>query len=543
MGTRRVAAWLAAPAVLALVATACGQSDGAADADQGVRISVFTTEPENPLVPGNTTETGGGRVVNALFTGLVGYDPQTAEPYNEMAESIETTDSKVYTITLKQGWTFHDGTPVQAHNFVDAWNHTAYSPNGQQAASFFAQVQGYGDVHTEDPDGPDGPQQAPQPVAQEMSGLRAVDDYTIEVTLAEPFAVFPTQLGYSAFSPLPDSFFADEEAYQDAPVGNGPFRFESRQPGVNIVLSRYGDYTGERRPSIATVEFRIYESLESAYADVVANNLDFLDTIPSSGLTDNLYETDLAGRFVARPVLIIQTLSFPIYDSRYADPVLRRAISMAINREQINEQIFNGTRPPADGLVAPNIPGRAENQCGELCEFRPEEAKRLFDSTGFTGPIQLTSNVDSGNTEWMTAACNSIANALSAECTFVPVPTFGEFRQKINAAQMSAIYRSGWVADYPSIENFLNPQYRTGASSNDGLYSNPEVDAKLAQADAATSVDQANALYQEAERMVIQDMPAIPVYFYINPSGWSDRLQQVQVTPLRELDLESVQVS
>ncbi|MGH3912462.1 MAG: peptide ABC transporter substrate-binding protein [Pseudonocardiaceae bacterium] len=524
-----------------IVATACGQPDGTGAA-QDTMISVAATEPENPLVPGNTTEEGGGKVMDALFTGLVEYDPETAEPYNEVAESIETTDSRVYTITLKQGWTFHDGTPVRAENFVRAWNYTAYSPNGQQAASFFAQIQGYGDVHTEDPDGPNGPQQAPQPVAQEMSGLRVVDDYTMEVTLAAPFAVFPTQLGYTAFSPLPDSFFADQEAFEAAPVGNGPFRFESRQPGVNIMLSRYEDYVGVRKPSIASVEFRVYESLDSAYVDVVANNLDYIDTVPPSGLTGDLYRTDLEGRFVSRPILLIQLLAFPLYDARYTNPALRRALSMAINREEINEQIFNGTRPAADGLVAPNIPGRAVNQCGELCEFRPEEAKRLFESTGFTGPVQLTSNADGGNSEWMQAACNSIANALDVECIYTPVPTFGEFRQTINERQMSAVYRASWGADYPSIENFLNPLYRTGGSSNDGLYSNPAVDAKLAQADAATSEDEAAALYQEAERMIIQDMPSIPVFFYENVSGWSERLRNTQTTPFRRLDLESVEV-
>ncbi|MGH3939222.1 MAG: peptide ABC transporter substrate-binding protein [Pseudonocardiaceae bacterium] len=541
MRTRRVAAWLAASAVLALLATACGQSDDDGAASD-TTIRVFNTEPEVPLVPGNTTENGGHTAINAMFTGLVEYDPVTAEPYNEMAQSITTTDSKVYTIALEQGWTFHDGTPVQAHNFVDAWNHTAYSPNGQQTASFFAQIQGYDEVHTEDPDGPNEPQQAPEPTAREMSGLRVVDNYTIEVTLAEPFAVFPTQLGYTAFSPLPDSFFTDQKAFEDRPIGNGPFRFESRQPGVNIKLSRYDDYTGKRKPKVAAVELRVYESIESAYADVVANNLDFLDTIPSSALTDNLYQTDLADRFVVRPVLTVQTLSFPLYDPRYANLDLRRALSMAINREQIDEQIFNRTRPPADGLVAPNIPGRVKNQCGELCEYRPEEAKRLFDSTGFTGRIELTSNVDGGNTEWMTAACFSIANTLGTDCQFVPVPTFGEFRQKINAKQMSAIYRSSWVADYPSIENFLNPLHRTGGSSNDGGYSSAAVDAKLAQADAATSQDEANSLYQEAERMVIQDMPVIPMYYYVNPSGWSDRLRNVQVTPFLDLDLESVEI-
>jgi oligopeptide transport system substrate-binding protein len=531
---------------VALVTTACGgggsDTPGTGGAQSDVTISVNSTEPENPLVPGNTNETGGGKVIDALFSPLVEYNPRTAEPENLVAESIETTDSRVYTIRLKQ-WTFHDGTPVTAQSFIRAWNYTAYSPNGQQNASFFSQIQGYDQVHTEDPDGASGPQQAPRPAAQEMSGLRAIDDRTLEVTLSEPFAVFPIMLGYRAFSPLPDAFFADQAAFEANPVGNGPFRFVSRQPGVNIVVERNEQWPGTPKPSIGGAEFRFYESAEAAYADVVSNNLDFLEVIPPSGLANNLYETDLAGRSISQTYLGVQRLGFPLYDTRYQNPQLRQAISMAIDREAVNQQIFGGTRPPADGLVAPNVPGRTENQCGDLCTYQPERARQLFEATGFQGPIELTSNADAGNAEWMQATCVTITQALGRECNFVPVPTFGEFRSAINGRELSRLFRTGWVADYPSIENFLNPMYRTGAASNDGEYSNPAVDALLARADAAPSVEESNSLYQEAERMIIQDMPAIPVYFQSFQAGWSERLQTVTVTPFRELDLESVTVS
>jgi oligopeptide transport system substrate-binding protein len=548
MRAQRRAAWSAVPLSLALVLTACGGGGGGATGDAGAAqadatISVNTTEPENPLVPGNTNETGGGKVVDALFTGLVRYDPKTAEPRNAVAESIETTDSQVYTIHLNDGWTFHDGTPVTAQSFVNSWNYTAYSPNGQQNASFFAQIEGYDDVHTEDPDGSEGPQEAPQPVAQEMSGLRAIDDLTLEVTLAEPFSVFPTQLGYQAFMPLPDAFFADQEAFEAHPIGNGPFRFVSRQPGADIVVERFEEYAGERQPSVQRVEFRIYESVEAAYADVISNNLDFLEIVPPSALAGNLYETDLPGRSVAQPYLGIQRLGFPLYDPRYQDVRLRHAISMAIDREAVNQQIYNGNRPPADGLVALNVPGRTEGQCGELCTHQPERARQLFEASGFEGPIEITSNADSGNQEWIQATCVTITNSLGRECNFVPVPTFGELRTAVNAREMTQIYRTGWVADYPSIENFLNPMYRTGGSTNDGEYSNPAVDEMLARADAAPSLEEANKLYQEAERMIIQDMPAIPLYFQAVVAGWSERLENVTVTPLRELDLLSVTVS
>jgi oligopeptide transport system substrate-binding protein len=548
MRARRAAAWTAVPLSIALVTTACGGGGGSepggdAAGQGGVTISVNGTEPENPLVPGNTNETGGGKIIDALFSPLVEYDPKTAQPANMVAESIETTDSRVYTIRLKDGWTFHDGTPVTAQSFVRAWNYTAYSPNGQQNGSFFSHIQGFDQVHTEDPDGAAGPQTAPQPAAQEMSGLRVVDDRTFEVTLSAPFAVFPTMLGYRAFSPLPDLFFTDQAAFEANPIGNGPFRFVSRQPGVNVVVERYEQWPGAPRPSVGGVEFRFYESAEAAYADVVANNLDFIEVIPPSGIAGNLYQTDLADRYVSRTFLGVQRLGFPLYDPRYQNPQLRQAISMAIDREAVNQQIFGGTRPPADGLVAPDVPGRVANQCGELCTYQPERARQMFQATGFQGPIELTSNADSGNAEWIQATCVSISNALGVQCTFVPVPTFGEIRSAINARQMNRIYRTSWVADYPSIENFLNPLYRTGGSTNDGEYSNPAVDALLARADAALSEEEGNALYQEAERLIVQDMPAIPVYFQSFQAGWSDRMQNVTVTPFRELDLESVTVS
>jgi oligopeptide transport system substrate-binding protein len=548
MRPRAVSTWLGLSISVALLTTACGGGGGEATPDAGegqsdATISVNGTEPENPLVPGNTNETGGGKVIDALFSPLVEYNPRTAEPENLVAESIETTDSRVYTIRIREGWTFHDGTPVTAQSFINAWNFTAYSPNGNQNASFFSQIAGFDQVHSEDPDGESGPLAAPQPPATEMSGLRAVDDLTLEVTLSEPFAVFPIMLGYRAFVPLPDSFFADQAAWEANPIGNGPFRYVSRQPGVNIIVERYEEWPGEPRPSIGGVEFRFYESAEAAYADVVANNLDFIEIIPPSGLAGNLYESDLAGRSISQTYLGVQRIGFPLYDARYQDPQLRQALSMAIDREAVNQQIFNGTRPPADGLVAPNVPGRTENQCGELCTYQPERARQMFEATGFQGPIELTSNADSGNAEWMQATCVTITQALGRECNFVPVPTFGEFRSAINGREMSRPYRTGWVADYPSIENFLNPMYRTGGSTNDGEYSNPAVDELLARADAAPSIEEGNLLYQEAERMIIQDMPAIPVYFQSFQAGWSERLANVTVTPFRELDLESVTVS
>jgi oligopeptide transport system substrate-binding protein len=547
MRSRRVAATLAVGVSVALFASACGGSGGDAGGAGGdasaVTISVNSTEPENPLVPGATNEVGGGKVINALFSGLVSYAAEDAAPSNEVAESIETTDSQVFTITLKD-WTFHDGTPVTSSSFVDAWNYTAYSPNAQQNASFFSPIQGFADVNTTDPDGTDGPLTAPEPTATEMSGLRVIDDKSFEVTLSAPFSVFPTILGYRAFAPLPEAFFADQAAFEANPIGNGAFKFVSRQPNTNIIVERWNEWPGANKPSIGGVEFRQYSSPEAAYADLVAGNLDYMEQLPPSALVGRLYEQDLEGRNSNTTYLGMNTIAFPLYDQRYADVRVRQALSLAIDRAEISNQVYDGLRDPAAGLIPPALDGFVEGQCADLCEFAPDRAKQLLAEAGFTGPVELTSNVDgAGNQEVFQAYCISITNATGLECNFVPVPTFAEFRTTINAREATSPFRTGWAADYPSIENFLNPLYRTAGSANDGEYSNPQVDALLAQADAAPSTAEGNAAYQEAERLILQDMPTIPTFYSNTQAGWSPRMTTAVTDQFRELDLASATVS
>ncbi|ADG76501.1 extracellular solute-binding protein family 5 [Cellulomonas flavigena DSM 20109] len=494
-------------------------------------ITYHGTEPENALIPGHTTESGGVKVIAALFRGLVSYDPVDAHPRNAVAESIESDDSRVFTIRLRRDWTFHDGTPVTAHSFVDAWNHTAYGPNRMLGSTFHAHIDGFAEVN------------APDSTVTAMSGLTVLDDHTFTVTLSAPFAEFPVTLGCSAFFPLPASFFTDREGFEAHPIGNGAFRFVSRRPEINILLHRYEGYAGDDRPQIGGVEFKIYASLDDAYHDVVADRLDYLDVTPYWSLQDDRYLRDLPGRTHDRTYLGIQTISFPLYDARYADARVRQAISMSIDREQLVETIFRGHQLPADGLVPPAVSGRIEGQGGQLCTYSPARAKELFDAAGFEGDIELTSNVDSPNRPWMEEICASVEEVLGVRCRFLAIPTMGEFRRRLNALEVTAMFRSGWIADYPSIENFLSPMFRTGATDNVGRYSNPAVDALLDAADSAPTQEEAWARYQEAERAILHDMPTIPIWHQSTLSAWSTRLRDVQPNPFRELDLSSVTVT
>lgn len=215
---------LVGAAALALALSACGGDDdggddGAASGDGGGSVTVRGCNPENPLVPVNTNETCGGDVLDQLFSKLVRYDPETAEPSNEIAESIESEDNVTWTITLNDGWTFHDGTPITAQSFVDAWNYGAYGPNGNLNSYFFEPIVGYTEVAGQVDDA--GAYIEGSATAETMSGLQVVDDLTFTATLVSPQSSFPLRLGYTAYAPMPEAFFADPEAFGEAPIGSG----------------------------------------------------------------------------------------------------------------------------------------------------------------------------------------------------------------------------------------------------------------------------------------------------------------------------------
>ena len=161
---------------------------------------------------------------------------------------------------------------------------------------------------------------------------------------------------------------------------------------------------------------------------------------------------------------------------------------MAIDRETIIKQIFNGTRDARHRL---GLPGRRRLQgrrCGEFCKFDPAKAKALLDEAGGFkgGKITLSYNADAAHKEWTEATCNSIKKRSGCRLCRHRGRRLLHLPQQIHDRKMKGMFRTGWQMDYPSIENFLTPIYRPGASSNDGDYNNPAFDAKLAEAAAAT---------------------------------------------------------
>ncbi|MEI2779157.1 MAG: ABC transporter substrate-binding protein [Tetrasphaera sp.] len=561
-GTTRTAA-LAGVSALALLTAACsGGSDepssstgSAGQGATGGELTIHGCTPQNPFIPSNTNETCGGNILDAVLAKLVHYNADTAAPEMDLAEAIDSDDNQTFTVKLKPGMMFSDGTEVKAKNFVDAWNWSRAGKNAQLNAYFFDVIEGALDMDCglvtqknketgEDEEVPDCEKKPAK--ADTMTGLKVVDDHTFTIKTTEKVSNLPVRLGYTAFSPLPDSFFADNgKSFETKPIGAGPYKMDSWDPATGAVLSKNADYKGAFGGKADKITFKIYEDTEAAYKDVQAGQLDILDALPVSSYQGEKYKQDLPDRWVEKAVGTIATITFPPEktDPSYKSPDLRKAISMAIDRDLIIKTILANTRTPATGWVSPVVDGYKPDVCGEFCKYDPTKAKEYLDKAGgYKGTITLSYNADGDHKAWTEAACNTIKEALGVDCKAVAVPTFGAFRTQITEHKMKGLIRTGWQMDYPSIENFLGPLYATGAGSNDGLYSNPTFDNLLKEAAAADTVKAANAKYQEAEAALVDDMPAIPMWYGKTIAGWGERVDNVKVTAFGTIDLPSVTV-
>ncbi len=512
-------------AALALGAAGCGGGGGA---DSAGIVRASWGDPQNPLEPADTNEVQGGKVLDMIFRGLKKYDPRTGVARDWIAQSITTPDQRNFTIRLKSGWRFSNGEPVTAHSFVDAWNYGALITDKQVNSSFFSYIDGYDAVH------PD----SGNPTATTMSGLRVKDDRTFTVRLTQKFSTWPDTLGYSAFYPLPRAFFTHHAQWLRKPIGDGPYAIQSYTKGSAMRLRTWDGYRGPDRARNGGVDLEVYTDSNTAYTDLQAGNLDIVDDIPVNQLKN--VRRDLGGRYINQPAGIDQTIAFPLYDARWNGARaagLRRGISMAIDRASITQRIFHGTRTPATDWTSPVLGahgGYRAGLCGAACTYDPAKARELIRQAGGLpgGHMRIGYNADTGShKEWIDAICNSINNTLHDDraCVGAPVGTFADFRTQIAAKQQAQPFRAGWQMDYPLIQDFLQPLYYTGASSNDSSFHDPAFDELVNQANAESDPAKAVADFQDAERILAQQMPAIPLWYQNGNAGYAQDVSGVML--------------
>lgn len=547
MKIRRSAGLLATITAGALLLAACSSggsssSSSTTAASGGTSTGIVTawgSEPENPLIPTNTNETGGGTILTQIFAGLVYYDAK-GKTHNEVADSITSSDNTNWTIKLKSGWKFTNGEPVTAKSFVDAWNYGAVSTNAQlnsgwfQDPSYGIPIVGYDDTQAADA--------SSQPKATTMSGLKVVDDTTFTVQLTTPLSDFPVRIGYSAFFPLPSVAFKDMKAFGENPIGNGPYKVADNgwTHNVDIKLVPNPDFTGDRKARNGGLDIKFYTSQDTAYNDLLAGQLDVLQTVPSSAL--GTFQNDLGSNAVNIPGAVWQGFTIPQNLAHFtgAEGQLRRAaLSHAIDRDTITKTIFHGTRTPATDFTSPVIPGWSDKIDGsDVLKYDPAAAKKLWAQADamspWSGTFTIAYNADGGHQAWVDAVTNSIKNALGIDAAGQPYPVFKDLRTDINASKkgkktgLTGAFRSGWQGDYPGALDFLGAMWATGAGSNDGSYSNPQFDALLSKGAQEKSLDDANKDFAQAQTILFKDLPSIPLWYSNSTGGFAKTVKNVE---------------
>ncbi len=534
--------------VLSLVAAACGGDDSESPSEPGTssepvatggEFSMQICEPES-LIPQVNAETCGSQVLKGLFTPLITFTPENEIVFT-VAESIASEDNVNWTVTLRDGWTFHDGTPVTAQSFVDAWNWAAYAPNAAGNNYFFGpygvNIVGYDALNPAEG----------KPKEDAMSGLAVVDDLTFTVELGAPFSEFPITVGYNAFYPLPESFFDDPEAFNEAPVGNGPYMMDGVwEHDVAIKTVRFEDYAGTTGNADA-IEFRIYSNPDTAFRDVQAGNLDFTD-VPSEQITSA--QAEFGDRFIEAPSSSFSYIGFPLWVDPFDNPDIRKAMSMAIDRQAIIDAIFFGTLRPADDMVSPVVQGYREGIC-QYCVFDAAAAKEMYDAAGgVDGEITIWFNNDGDHEQWIEAVANQWEQNLGIEGVKFESFEFADYLGRLDlgldpktqADGVTGPFRLGWVMDYPSMQNYLENLHGTGAGSNYTTHSNTEFDDLMAQGKSAASLDEAVSLYQQADDIILEEMPIAPLWFGLGQYVTSERIANVNVDKFTFVDVAAVQV-
>jgi oligopeptide transport system substrate-binding protein len=519
---------------LALVAAACSSNSSsggsATEGQQGGTFSFYNGEP-NHLIPQNDYESAGTQAFQGLWTRLVDFDPTTFKPVPAQADSIDvSSDGLTYTIKIKPGWTFHDGTPVTAQSYVDAWNYTAYGPNGYILNFFFDKIEGYDALNPS----------SGTPKTKELSGLKVDSDTQFTVTLSKPFSQFEYTLGFDAFDPLPKAFFDDPTAFDEKPIGDGPYMMDGKwQHDQAINLQRYPDYAGT--PGFAdNVELRIYQG-DAAWLDFQAGNLD-ITLVGSDHLNEarSTYPDTLS----EEPGATLLYLNLPLYQEQYQNKLVRQALSLALNRQAVMNAVLVAEKP-ADDFMPPPVTGYRQGAC-QYCVYNVDLAKqKLQEAGGFQGDLTLNFYADDTTLE---QAMEAIATqwkdnlGINVKLNAIPQNTFFSGSGPIYTKKMTGPWWDGWTQDYPSIQDFLEPIYGANGGYNTSGYLNKQFDDILTQGNQQSLTDSIPT-YQQADDLILEDMPAIPWGFIGFNTVHSDNVTNIVKVPgLDELDLAKVQV-
>ncbi len=515
-------------ALLALVLSACGERERDVDkaAQEGIMLIGNGSEPKS-IDPHLVTGVTENQIIQTMVEGLIAYHPDDdTVPYPGVAQSWESNDDfTVWTFKLRDNAKWSNGDPVVASDFIYSWERILSPALGAEYAEMLYVIDNAAAFH--------------QGEISDFGavGVKALDDYTLQVTLEGSTPYFLSMLKHYSFYPVNPKVVEEFGGMTNRQsgwstvenfVGNGPFQITAWNTNDFLEVERNPYYWDADNVGLNGIRFLPIENLNTEHTAFQGGRLHVTYDVPADRIPRLRDANDPALRI--DPYLGSYFYRVNVTREPFNDPRVREALSLAIDRNLIVERVSQGGQTPATGFVPGGISGYPTS---DAIAFDPERAKQLLAEAGYPGGEGFPQAEILINTSENHRKIAEAIQAMWRDTLGVDIGIFNQEWKVYLDSQSSLNYdvsRSGWIADYVHPMTFLEI-FTAGNGNNDTGWENAEYDRLIRAAQTASSEDERTALMAQAEAILLDELPVVPIYWYTRPrmidprvEGWNPKL-------------------
>ena len=519
----------------------CGDNSTSTGSSSGSNQSLVFNLGEDPetMDPTLNNSSGAGTMILNAFEGLMVLD-ENDQPTEGAAESYEVSDDGlVYTFKLRQDGKWSDGEPVVADNFKYSWLRALDKATAAEYAYQLFYIKNAEKFYNGE-------------VSADEVGIKVIDDYTLEVTLETPTSYFLQLCAFTTYVPLrEDIVSANPEGWATNPetyVSNGPFKLVQWDMKDQLVFEKNENYWDKDSVKLDTLTFKLVTDETTAYSELKAGNFDMVNSVPTNeiepGIAEGLVHVNpkLGNYYFVINVGKQDTMNADVKEV-LSNKLVRQALNLAIDRQEIIDNVGKAEQVPAYSFVPLGITDEDGNEFASKEYYDPSDmeaniakAKELLKEAGYENGEGIPTIELMYNSEGQHKDICQIIQQNWAEIGVNVELTNQEWAVFLNTRQQGdyEIARHGWVGDYIDPMTFLD-LWTTDGGNNDAGFSNAEYDELSAAAKVETDSDKRNELLRQAEDILMDEMPILPIYYYTTVTAANENVKDVHISTLGKI--------
>ena len=499
--------------VFTLLCGAC--SDEAPATEQVLRVNIGG-EPST-IDPNQATFSHERTVIMQVFDGLLGFNqdltlrPVVAQEIPTVANDGISADGKTYTFKLRSDVTWSDGEEVTAGDFEYSIKRLLSPELAAKYASLYFDIVGAADYNAAaDQD------EATQDQLRDAVGVEALDDQTLQITLAQPRPTFLQVMALWPVYPLREDIITDHGSQWTEPpnyIGNGPFILTEWVHQDHITLKANDNYWATK-PKLTEIQLKMITDINAELAAYKNNELE-MSNVPTGTEKATMADAELSEEIVRYAELGTYALFFNVSQPPFDNLKVRQALATAIDRVSFVDKVKEGVGEPALSWIPPGMPGH-DPDLGREYEFDVDKAVQLLDEAGYadvsTLPEIKFQYADTGGNRLVAQFIQGqLKDNLGITITLEPME--GKSFVELIMAKNEMMTWLSWGADYPAPDNWLPELFGTDAGNNLWNYSNPQFDALVEEAESELDDDLRLQKWAEAQEILMADAPIVTMYY------------------------------